>query len=158
MSQSSDETRRTNTIGSATPALHLPALGFSQGMVLLIRSPSVMRECTRLGFKRGFYKDLAIVDSERKRFQVVGAHKIRTLARNLREILELLSGNPHWQVELVFSPDSSTVALEKVKELIFDSFQREKDFWDEKTGFEDFRDRIKAANSMEQIIQTFENY
>ena len=76
----------------APSAVRLPALVFSQGLILLINSLDEIKTCTKLGFKKGFYKNLVLVDSDGNKFRVVDARKLRTLRFRLRfrDFLELL--------------------------------------------------------------------
>ncbi len=140
------------------PAIQFPALSFSQGLVGVITS--LETQCTKLGFKRGYYKNLTLVDSAGNQFHVVGARKIRRLPFRFRfgDFLEFLGGNPRWEVELIFEPTSSRITADEVKNLLFRSFRKDRYFWSEMCDFEEFRDRIKSASSIEQIFGAFKEF
>lgn len=144
----------------APSAVRLPALVFSQGLILLINSLDEIKTCTKLGFKKGFYKNLVLVDSDGNKFRVVDARKLRTLRFRLRfrDFLELLGANPRWEVELTFAPRSAQISLNDIKELVFKSFAKEKDYWTEMSDFEEFRDRISSASSLAEIFHLFNDF
>jgi hypothetical protein len=70
MSQDGDGV--TGGTNAAAPEDHyvapmkFPALWFSQNLVHVVDSLSGVTECTKLGFKSGFYKDLLLVDSKQQ--------------------------------------------------------------------------------------------
>jgi hypothetical protein len=104
---------------------------------------------------------LLLVDASSKRFQIVGAKKIRTLIDFSFGwfFLGLLFGNPRWQVELIFAPGPPLqISIDEVKNLIFDSFTKEEDYWGEMIAFEEFRDRVATATSLEQILALFKKH
>jgi hypothetical protein len=152
-------TASVSPASSGQPSIRFPALSFGDGLVDVIDSLGVLSHCNKLGFKRGYYKHLTLVDSASNQFRVVGARKIRTLPFNFtfRDFFELLAGNPRWEVELIFGP-FSRITLDEAKNLILGSFKREKDYWEEMTDFEEFRGRIESAASLEQIFGAFKDF
>ncbi len=148
------------TNGTSGQSIRFPALSFSQGLVTVIQSLDELNECRKLGFQKGYYKDLTLVDSDGNQFNVVGARKIKTLPFKftLRDFLELLGANPRWQIELRFGSDFGGISLEETKKLILDSFRKEKHFWEEMSDFEDFRGRIQSAPTLEQIFGAFQEF
>ena len=73
--------------------------------------------------------------------------------------MELLSRNRRWQVELIFSPKGpESISLGDVKRLITDCFEKEQEMWGEMIDFEEFRDKIISASSLEQIFATFREF
>ena len=59
-----------------------------------------------LGVKEGFYQNLALVDFNGNRFQIVGAKKVRTIfSFRFCALVALIGGNPIWQMDL---PRNST--------------------------------------------------
>jgi len=149
-----------DSISSESSAIQFPALSFSQGLISVVTALEKTSYCTRLGFKKGYYKNLTLVDSAGKQFHVVGARKIRRLPFRLTfgDFLELLSWNPRWEVELIFDPNCSSITLEQVKKLIFSSFRKEKYLWNEMCDFEEFRERINAATLLEHIFGAFKEF
>jgi hypothetical protein len=145
---------------SGQPSIRFPALSFSHGMINVIHSLDELSQCNKLGFKRGYYKDLTLVDSAGDQFHVVGARKIRTLPFKLTfsDFLAFLGANPRWEVELIFRPGSSRMPMDELKKLIFRSFKREKDYWEEMTDFEEFQVRIESATSVEQTFEAFKEF
>jgi hypothetical protein len=69
-------------------------------------------------------------------------------------ILELLSGNPRWQVELTFG-SPTRISLQEVKHLLTTDCERNEEFWEEMGDFEKFRDKVLSADSIAQIFGTF---
>ena len=140
--------------------MRFPALSFSHGLINVIHSLDALSQTNKLGLKRGYHKDLILVDSAGDQFHVVGARKIRTLPFKLtfRDFLEFLGANPRLQVELIFRPGSSRITVEELKKLILGSFKREKYYWEEMTDFEEFRNRIESATSVEQIFGAFKEF
>src|SRR5262249_9450293 len=144
----------------AQESLRFPALSFSQGMILAIDSLDRINQCTRLGFKSGFYKKLLLVDSDSRKFQVVDARKVRTILNfGLKSggLIDLLGGNPRYQIELIFSP-ASKVPLAEVKELIADSFKKQRYSWEEMTDLDEFREKIARAESLSDIFLIFKEF
>lgn len=141
-------------------SIRFPALSFNQGLVNVIQSLDELSECTRLGFKKGYYKGLTLVDSVGNQFKVVGARKIKTLPFQLtfRDFLALLGANPRWQIELKFGSDTRGISPEETKKLILDSFRKEKYYWEEMSDFEEFRERIQSAPTLEQIFGAFQEF
>lgn len=147
-------------VSSTSAAIQFPALSFSQGLVTVITSLDRMTRCTRLGFKTGYYKGLHLIDSVGNHFWAVSARKIRTLPFKFTfgDFLSILGWNPWWEVELIFECNFSRVSLDEVKKLIFKSFKRGRDFWEEMCNFEEFRDRIGSAASLEQVFGIFKEF
>ena len=142
-------------------SIQFPALAFSQGFVYALTSLDRITRCSKLTVKKGLYKNLLLVDASSKRFQIVGAKKIRTLIDFSFGwfFLGLLFGNPRWQVELIFAPGPPLqISIDEVKNLIFDSFTKEEDYWGEMIAFEEFRDRVATATSLEQILALFKKH
>ena len=84
--------------------------------------------------------------------------KIRTVFDfTFRDFLELISANPKWELEVMFGPDTpSRSSVQELKELLFDCFKNNGDDWEEMIDFEEFRDKIAAADSIRQILATFQ--
>jgi hypothetical protein len=145
---------------SAPDLIRFPALSFSQRLVNVINSLDDLSHCTKLGFKKGYYKHLTLVDSIGKRLEVVGARKVKTLPFRFtfRDLLAVLGANPRWQVELLFAPDISQLTLEEVKNLIYESFRNERHFWEEMSDFEEFQQRVQSADTLEQIFAAFKEF
>jgi hypothetical protein len=118
------------------------------------------RQCSRLAFKKGFHQNLLLVDSDGSRFRVVEVKKIRTVFDfTFRDFLELISANPRWELEVTFGPDTpSRLSVQELKELLSDCFKNNGDFWEEMIDFEEFRDKIAAADSIRQILATFKEF
>jgi len=136
-------------------AIRFPALWSNQGLVYMIDTLDTMSQCTRAGFKSGGYRAAFLIDSDYHKFEVVDARKLRTLfSFSMFDLLGLLEGNPRWQVELVLGPPKKS-SLAEAKQLISNSFKKEKDSWEEMMDFEEFRDRVVDATSMEEIFTAF---
>jgi hypothetical protein len=137
-------------------SIRFPALTSSQGLIHVINSLEAISQCTRLGFKSGYFKNLLLIDSSGNRFQIVGAKKVRTVFNfNFGELLGLVTGNPRWQVDPIFAPGSTRISLAEVKNLIADSFEREKGSWEEMSDFEEFEKKIEQAESLDQVFAVF---
>ena len=140
-------------------SIQFPALWFSAGLMYAINSLDHMSQCTRAGFKSGCYEGAFLIDSNGQRFNVVDARKVRTLFRlSLFDLLGLLEGNLRWQVEILFKPASKETPFDEVKQLVFRSFKKEKDTWEEMIDFEEFRDQVVAAKSMPALFDAFREF
>ena len=140
-----------------TESIRFPALGFSQGLINVVTSLD-RQECTKLGFKSGYFKKLFYIDSNSSRFNVVGAKKIRTLFDfSIRDFFNLLGFNPRWEIQLTLGPPSTT-SLDKVKDLVASSFKKEQDFWEEMSDFEEFEGKIAKAQSIDQVFSVFKEF
>ena len=140
-------------------SIRFPALSFSQGLVALIPSLEVISRCTNLGFKRGYYKGLFLVDSESRKFQISSARKVRRIPFRwtFRDLLALIDGNPYWEVEL--TPAAPTaISLDEVKGLLFEAFRKEKYSWEAISDFEEFRDKVASSNSIGELFASFEYF
>lgn len=136
--------------------IKFPAVRFDDGFVTVLTG-SVTR-ASRLGLKKGSYKKAVIVDASGARFQIVGMGKKRTLLSwRFGQILELVSGNPSYEVEWTFGPPSR-ISLEDVKELFLKSFNKERDYWDEMIDFDEFRAKIVATSSFDQLFAVLREF
>jgi hypothetical protein len=123
----------------------------------MVGSLDNVSQCTKAGFS--YYKGAILIDSDYQKFEVVDARKLRTIVGlNLDRLFDLLVGNPRWQVELLFGSTPTTSSLDEVKRLIFASFKKDKYVWEEMTDFEEFRERVAGATSMEAIFGAFQEF
>jgi hypothetical protein len=113
-----------------------------------------MNQSSRSGFKKGLHKSLVLVDSSGNQFRVVSAEKVRTLIDGFGGPLGLLTGNPSLKVKLTFA-STGHISLEDLKKLIRESFEKQQEYWEEMTGFEQFRDKVGEATSLEQVFAAF---
>jgi hypothetical protein len=137
--------------------VEFPALGFSQDYVILIKSCEYFGNATKRGVRNGFFDTLFLVDSIGSRFRVVSVSKVRTLATSVGEVVDLLLGNPNWQIKVILKKDGE-LSLEAIKKLIIDSFKNEKAMWEEMVDFEDFRAHISVAPSITQVFELFASF
>ena len=142
------------------PSMSFPALTFSSGILGTIQSLEGISRCTALGFKKGFYEDLILVDSASNKFHVIGAKKISNLPLRFKvgDLLGLLAGNRRWLVEPIFDSSTVRLSIEDVKQLIRRCFADEDDYWEEMGDFEVFRDKIWAATSIGEIFAIFREF
>jgi hypothetical protein len=161
MNPNSDKESGARTVSSQDPRafMKFPALWFSESLVEVVDSLSGLTECTRLGFKSGFYKDLVLIDSNSNKFQVVDAQKVRTVMKfKFRELLGLVTGNPRWQIQLIFAPGTTKISLDELKSLISNSFKKEKYLWEEMSDFEELQEEVLQASSLDQILAIFKKF
>jgi hypothetical protein len=151
-------TDRLDDIAIEPPSIRFPAFSFAPHLFTVINSIGAINKCTKLGFKNGFYRGLILVDSDGKKFEALSARRIRTLVSSPKQLFGLLSFNPYWQVEILFSPASRKVSVDEVKRLILDSFQKERHLWEEMCDFEDFQNEISLTSSLDQIFDTFKKF
>lgn len=145
-------------MGEDSTQIHFPALSYDQEWLGAIESLDGLSRPSRLAVKKGFYKQLVLVDSSLREFRIVSFKKIRTLFRfSFRGFLELIDRNPRWLVEITLGPPSG-VSLDEVKRLISTSFAKRKDFWEEMADFEEFRGKIATASSMAEIFAIFRQF
>src|SRR6266705_1524296 len=103
----SSETRELGS--SVDGGVRFPVLTFSMGWVGTAKSVGDFRQCSRLAFRKGFHRQLRLVDSVGSSFRVVEVKKIRTIVSfTFRDFLELISGNPRWEIDVRFGPDGSS--------------------------------------------------
>jgi hypothetical protein len=100
-----------------------------------------------------------LIDSNSNKFQVVDAQKVRTVMKfKFGELLGLVTGNPRWQVQLIFAPGTTKISLDEVKSLISNSFKKEKYLWEEMSDFEEFQEEVVQASSLDQILAIFKKF
>jgi hypothetical protein len=123
-------------------------------------SISELNRCTKRGLRNGYYDALLLVDEQGRRFNVSGARRLRMLPpKSFGHILGFIEGNPRYEVELMFAPGPPTaISFDDIRKLIFDSFRKEKHLWEAMIDFEEFRDKITAAHSLQQIFVLFKEY
>jgi hypothetical protein len=140
--------------------IRFPALSFSRdGLLYALDSLDRISQATKRGVETGFYRNLTLIDSDATRFRVVDAQRVRTLPpRGFGDILGLLSGNPRWQVQLIFAADSQRVSMQEVKRLILDAFRKQSEDWDAMMDFEEFRQRIEDAASVDRVFASFREF
>ncbi len=141
----------------SSTSIRFPALSFSQGWLSTVDSMERMTRSSRSGFKKGLHKSLVLVDSSGNQFQVVSAEKVRTFVDGFGSLLGLLTGNPSVTVKLTFA-STGHISLEDLKKLISESFEKQEDYWEEMTSFEQFRDKVGAATSLEQVFAAFKEF
>jgi len=161
MGVDSQEGEKASNGNSIEMGIHFPALRVGQNLVQSIDSLDRINEWSNLALKKGFYKGLSLIDSVGHEFQIIGARKIRMLSPKpaFGSILGYLTGNPHFQVELIFAPGPPVrLSLEQVKQIIFDSFRKEKYSWEAMIDFDEFRGKVSAATSTKEILAIFQDF
>jgi hypothetical protein len=139
-------------------SITFPALSFNQGWLSVLDSTDSLRYASRLAVKRGDYRNTLLVDSNLNSFQIASIKKIRTLfGFRFGRLLAMLGGNPRWEVELTFGPPSR-LSLDEAKRLISNCFAQHEDFWEEMCDFEEFRDSIAKADSLQQVFTIFREF
>jgi len=139
------------------PEIKFPLLAFSKDAVTLEHDFGNLCRCSRLGFEKGYYDGLMIVDVDGKMFTVNAARKLKVLTPSfsVRSILGFLTGNPRYQVELIFSPSSLLVNEREVKEMLSDSIRRNPHNWDSMVDFNEFEKKMAEAKSISEIFGVF---
>ena len=138
--------------------IRYPAFSFSGGLLYCVTSPDSLTVCSKLGYKSRFYKKLFLVDSAGNRFNVIAAERVRRLVQfTFRGFLELIDGNPRWQVRLIYGRPLP-ISLADVKALIATCFRKEQDSWEEMSDFDEFRDKVAQATSLEMVFATFKEF
>ena len=146
------------TIPTSAAKISFPALTFSHDSMGAIQSADSLTEASRLAVREGYFRHLLLVDSDLNSFRVVSLKKVRTLfSWRFGMILELVSGNPRWQVELTFG-SPTRITLQEVKHPVSTDFHRNEEFWEEMGDFEKFQDRVLSADSMAQMFGTFRDF
>jgi hypothetical protein len=148
-------------ITEASPGSELikfPAMSFDRHSFGVLESMNDITRPSRSAVKKGFYRRVTLVDSSGNKFHVIDVKKLHTLFEwRLGVLLELISGNPAWRVQLTFGPPSK-LSLDEVRGLILSCFKGRNEYWEEMSDFEEFRDKIVAANSMEQLFAVFREF
>jgi hypothetical protein len=78
------------------------------------------------------------------------------MPRNVWEFIGLLDGNPRYRVTFQMQP-KGVMGLLELKEKIAHSFKVDP-WWREITDFEEFRDAVERAGSVNEIIDVFVKY
>lgn len=124
-------------------------------------SMELLTTCSRLALKSGYYSGLILVDSDSRKFLVVGARNLRSLKPrlNMLDILKFFSANPRERVELIFSDNPPIlISVEELKGLLAHSFQEESISWEAMCDFEEFEQKVKGAASVQEIFSIFSEY
>lgn len=136
--------------------IRFPAVWFENGFAIVLTGST--RRATRLGLKKGSYKKALIVDADGNSFRVAGVKRKRIqFSWRMGKIIGLLEGNPTYEVEWAFT-SALRISLDAVKELFLKSFKKEREYWDEMCDFEEFRNKLTAANSFDELFGVLRNF
>jgi len=156
----SGERRVPGEDSASGKSIRFPALTFSaDGILYAFDSLDRITTCTKRGYKTGFYKGLVLIDSDGTRFRAVDARHIRTLPpRSFGGLLEWLTGNPHWKVDLIFEAEASKASLDEVKQMISTAFRKNDETWQALVDFDEFRDRLERTTSLGEVFAAFREF
>lgn len=128
-----------------------PAIGISQwSEVFGIRNERDIVLCTRRGVRKGYYKNLVILDSQCRSFTVRNATIIGYAP--LRYSLSVFDIGVKVELEMT-KPE--ILSLDKYKELILSEMKKQRDFWESGGSLEIFSNPIRKATTAGEITQNF---
>jgi hypothetical protein len=118
--------------------------------------PETVLNCTRLGYQRGWYDGLLIVDSVGHGFRIAGAKKKRVVVSNGRELFGLLTGNAHWEVELVPTAEGKIhFPFQEIKNRLLKILKTDRGHWEEMSDLETFESELRRAENFQTLFAIF---
>jgi hypothetical protein len=135
-----------------------PALAFSQDFVRSIPTLASLSISTKLALRNGYYEELKLVDRFGNLAGIARIQKIRRVPlRSFSDVMEFLGGNSKCEIALELEARPS-ISLSATKHLIFDSFEKESDMWEEMFDLENFQQRVESAKSFDELFAAFEEF
>jgi len=135
------------TVDVKTDLLRYPVLEFSKGMVFPARSVEELEQCTKPALRRGFFKDLLLIDSGGKSLKIVGARKLRGVGPLFGFNIFL---NQRIQVALTASGPEQMAGVEEVRRLVLSAI-RGKQEWSSMEGSDELVAIVDRAQSISEI-------
>lgn len=136
--------------------IKFPAIWFENGFAIALAG-SIGR-ANRLGLKKTSHNKVVIVDANGNCFRILGVKKVRTLfSWRFGKILGLVTGNPEFEVEWLFGAVSK-MSVDDVKELLFNAFRKQREFWKEMIDFDEFKAKIGSAGSFGQLLAALREF
>src|SRR5262245_12476310 len=128
--------------------LDFPVLLLHPKYGMVVKDWDSLTTSTAAALKNKVFEDLLIVDSSGKAFRVNGAKKLHGIGA--------LGGfniflNQKIRVEPIFEGAPSQISVEALKERVFKSFE-EWEGWSSASNFEEMSEKVRAANSIKEII------
>jgi hypothetical protein len=126
-----------------------PAVCFSQGTILAASSHDQLTTCSTLELRRGWYRDLLLVDSAGHGYNIAGARRtgylgpfwgFRLFRRMLRVKPKVASG-------------PFDVSLAALKERIIEMLDDDEAYWSEIAGLKEIKSKVRSAATHREIIR-----
>jgi hypothetical protein len=144
------------TIEQKSDQIKFPAIWFENGFAIVLQGST--KRANRLGLKKGSHKNAVIVDANGTKFRLLEMQKKRFLfGWRFGQILELVTGNPEFEVEMTFSAVSS-MSVDEMKDLLFKAFRKQQDYWEEMIDFDEFKAKIAASGSFEKLFAVLREF
>ena len=136
--------------------IRFPAIWFENGFAIVLKGST--KRANRLGLKKGSHKNAVIVDANGTQFRLLEMRKKRILfSWRFGQILELVTGNPAFEVEMTFSAVSN-VSVDDVVDLLLKAFRKQREYWEEMIDFDEFKAKIASARSFEQVFAVLREF
>src|ERR1051326_1497875 len=136
--------------------IKFPAIWFENGFAIVLKGST--KHANRLGLKKGSYKNAVIVDANGTKFRLLKMRRKRLLfSWRFGQILELLTGNPAFEVEMTFSAVSN-MWIDDVKDLLFKAFRKQQECWEEMIDFDEFKAKITSCDSFEKLFAVLKEF
>lgn len=136
--------------------IKFPAIWFENGFAIVLKGST--KRANRLGLKKGSYKNAVIVDANGTKFRLLEMRKRRLLfGWRFGQILELVTGNPAFEVEMTFSAVSN-ISVDDVKDLLFKAFRKQQEYWEEMIDFDEFKAQIASSDSFEKLFAVLRKF
>lgn len=135
--------------------ISFPAMSFVKaGYILFMRDQHDLIICNGRGFKNGFYKNLKIIDSEGKKFDILNAEKTGTFGgfMGYTILLERL-----FKVKLIFKGEYVKIGLEEFKDKMLNILKKDELYWTTGGDLPEFISFIKKSTSFHEIINRLTN-
>jgi len=141
----------------SVPVIEFPVLWFERGRVWRNDALDEMTAYTKLALKKQFSKGALLVNRRGQAWQVTSVDVVHMLMpRSVGELIGFLEGNPRYRVTFEMQP-KGVVGVQEVKEKIAQSFEVDP-WWQGVLDFEEFRNAVERARSVDEIIDVFITY
>jgi hypothetical protein len=129
-------------------AISFPVLLFKDAYVYVHRTPEQLTTTTSLALKKGFYNGALVMEGDGRAHKLTGATKLRRVG----PLIDTLLLNPRIRVELIADGEAFRVSPDESRERIMESL-RKRHSWKSRGDFEDLREGIQKARSIQEMIE-----
>jgi hypothetical protein len=130
--------------------MKFPVIGFGKdSSVTIFKDNDELSRCTKVAFKNGYHKGLAVIDSAGIQYEVVGAKRIGTIGPFWGYNLLL---DQKLKVELEIN-NSHPVQLVEIKEKIRRWVNKDKHLWESEHGsIKTMEDKVEKTTDFESLL------
>ncbi|MEJ0027166.1 MAG: hypothetical protein WDN01_14150 [Rhizomicrobium sp.] len=123
-----------------------------KGTVLVQRTKDDLETCTSNGLSNGYYSNLTLIDSSKKKWTVIDAVKIGNVGGLWGWRLPFFSRLIH--VRLSISPQG-VLTLEAIKQLVIAQFEKLPHLWEASDDLDTWKSRVMNATTFEELLELF---